>query len=177
LTVHTAAVLTISDSAFHRKRQDLSGPIVVKELETAGFQITTTAVLADERDEIKKKLVSCCRKARLVVTVGGTGIAARDVTPEATLAVAERLIPGIPERMRAIGMANTPFAALSRGLCAVRGESLILNLPGSPKAALESLQAVLALVPHALELLSGNTEHQVTGDRLQGTGKPRDGSA
>jgi molybdopterin adenylyltransferase len=176
LTVHTAAVLTISDSAFNRKRQDLSGPTIVKALEAAGFQVTTTAVLADERDEIQKKLVSCCRNARLVVTVGGTGIAARDVTPEATLAVADRLIPGIPERMRAVGGGSTPFAALSRGLCAVRGESLILNLPGSPKAALESLQAVLPLIPHALELLSGHTEHQVTGDRLQGTEKSGDAS-
>jgi molybdopterin adenylyltransferase len=160
--VYTAAVLTISDSAFQGKRQDLSGPTIVKELERAGFQVTATAIVADEQDQIQKELVSCCAKARLVVTVGGTGIAARDVTPEATVAVAERLVPGIPERMRSIGMASTPFAALSRGLSAVRGESLIINLPGSPKAALESLQNILVLLPHALELLSGETEHETS---------------
>jgi molybdopterin adenylyltransferase len=160
--VYTAAVLTISDSAFQGKRQDLSGPTIVKELERAGFHVTATAIVADERDEIQKELVSCCGRARLVVTVGGTGIAARDVTPEATMAVAERLVPGIPERMRATGVASTPFAALSRGLSAVHGESLIINLPGSPKAALESLQNVLVLLPHALELLSGKTEHETS---------------
>jgi len=158
--VYTAAVLTISDSASQGKRQDVSGPTIVKELERAGFQVTATAIVADEQDQIQKELVSCCGKARLVVTVGGTGIAARDVTPEATMAVAERLVPGIPERIR--GMASTPFAALSRGLSAVRGQSLIINLPGSPKAALESVQTVLALLPHALELLGGKTEHETS---------------
>jgi|SRR5579863_4835893 len=159
MNVNTAAVLTISDSAFHGTRKDLSGPAIVQELRRAGFQVTLTAILPDESDQIQQKLLECCRQVRLVVTVGGTGITRRDVTPEATSAVAERLIDGIPERMRAVGGAKTPFAALSRGLCVLRGESLILNLPGSPKAALESLQAVVEILPHALELLSGNTEH------------------
>jgi len=92
--------------------------------------------------------------------VGGTGIAARDVTPEATRAVAEKLVEGIPERMRQEGARKTPLAALSRGICAIRGKSLLLNLPGSPAAATESLEAVLSILPHALELLSGNTAHQ-----------------
>lgn len=156
----TAAVLTISDSAFKGRREDLSGPAIVKELIAAGFQVTSTAILPDERDQIQQKLVDCCAHAQLVVTVGGTGIAPRDVTPEATLAVAERLIEGIPERMRAVGSAKTPLAALSRGVCVSRGQNLILNLPGSPKAALESLQAVVEILPHALDLLSGKTEHR-----------------
>jgi molybdopterin adenylyltransferase len=158
--VNTAAVLTISDSASNGTRKDLSGPVIVKELVAAGFQVAITVILPDERDRIEQKLLDCCGKVRLVVTVGGTGIAPRDVTPEATLAVTERLIEGIPERMRSVGSAKTPLAALSRGLCGVRGESLILNLPGSPKAALESLQAVLEILPHALDLLSGKTEHE-----------------
>lgn len=157
--MNTAAVLTISDSASKGTRTDLSGPAIVKELSGAGFQVTLTAVIPDERDQIKQKLLETCRQARLVVTVGGTGIAPRDVTPEATAAVAERLVDGIPEKMRAAGSKKTPLAALSRALCGVRGESLILNLPGSPKAALESLQSVIEILPHALELLKGNTEH------------------
>lgn len=157
--MNTAAVLTISDSASKGTRKDLSGPAIVKELTAAGFQVTLTAILPDERDQIQQKLLESCRQARLVVTVGGTGIAPRDVTPEATLAVAERMVDGISERMRAVGSKKTPLAALSRGLCGVHGESLILNLPGSPKAALESLQAVLEILPHALDLLRGNTEH------------------
>lgn len=157
--MNTAAVLTISDSASRGTRKDLSGPAIVKELSSAGFQVTLTAILPDERDQIQQKLIESCRKARLVVTVGGTGIAPRDVTPEATMAVADRLVDGIPEKMRAAGSQKTPLAALSRGLCGVRGESLILNLPGSPKAALESLQSVIEILPHALELLKGNTAH------------------
>jgi len=94
-----------------------------------------------------------------VVTTGGTGIAERDVTPEATRAVCSRLIEGIPEKIRADGLAKTPFAVLSRGLCGVRGRSLILNLPGSPKGAVESLQSVMGILPHAIDLLAGKTGH------------------
>jgi molybdenum cofactor synthesis domain-containing protein len=159
LIVNTAAILTISDSAHEGKREDLSGPAIVAELKAAGFQITSTAVVPDEQDQIEEALKAHSRDARLVVTVGGTGIAARDVTPEATLAVADRILPGVAERMRALGAFKTPLAALSRGVCGVRGQSLILNLPGSPRAAVESLQAVIEVLPHALDLLSGNTEH------------------
>lgn len=157
--VLTAAILTISDSSHQGKREDLSGPAVVAELKAAGFHITRTAIVPDEQDQIQDMLKSCSQQARLVVTAGGTGVAARDVTPEATLAVVDRLVPGVAERMRAQGAMKTPLAALSRGICGVRGETLILNLPGSPKAAVESLQAVLEILPHALELLSGNTSH------------------
>jgi molybdopterin adenylyltransferase len=157
--VNTAAVLTISDSSFQGTREDLSGPAVVRALTAAGFQISHTAVIPDERDEIQKTLMECCGLARLVVTVGGTGLGPRDVTPEATLAVAERMVPGIPEKMRAEGLLKTPMAVLSRGVCGIRGETLILNLPGSPRAAVDSLHAVINLLPHALDLLGGKTEH------------------
>jgi len=156
----TAAVLTISDSSSQGKREDLSGPAVVRQLEGAGFQVVRTAIIPDELEQIGAQLIACCEQARLVVTVGGTGLALRDVTPEATLAVVERTVPGIAERIRGEGAKKTPFAVLSRGVCGVRGKSLILNLPGSPAAARESLQAVVELLPHALDLLSGHTEHK-----------------
>jgi molybdenum cofactor synthesis domain-containing protein len=157
--VNTAAVLTISDSSSQGKREDLSGPAIVKLLTAAGFQVTHTAVIPDEREEIQNQLIDCCGRARLVVTVGGTGLAARDVTPEATLAVVERVVAGIPERIRADGVLKTPMAALSRGVCGVRGQTMILNLPGSPKGAVDSLHAVMNILPHALDLLGGKTEH------------------
>lgn len=157
--MNTAAILTISDSSFLKKRQDLSGPAVVKVLETAGFKIIHTSILPDEKDAIAARLIECSEVARLVVTVGGTGISLRDVTPEATRAVVERMIEGIPEKMRLEGAKKTPLAALSRGICGARGQSLVLNLPGSPAAAAESLESVLEILPHALELLRGNTEH------------------
>ncbi|HEY6306344.1 MAG TPA: MogA/MoaB family molybdenum cofactor biosynthesis protein [Candidatus Angelobacter sp.] len=157
--MNTAAVLTISDSSFQRQREDLSGPAVVRMLEAVGFKVIHTSVLPDEKDLIAARLIECSEVARLVVTVGGTGIAARDMTPEATRAVAERLVEGIPEKMRLAGAQRTPLAALSRGICAVRGQALLLNLPGSPAAATESLQAVIEILPHALELLAGNTAH------------------
>jgi molybdopterin adenylyltransferase len=158
--VYTAAILTISDSAHQGTREDLSGPAIVAELKAAGFQIAKTAIVPDEQDQIQEALKAYCREAKLVVTVGGTGIATRDVTPEATLAIVDRVVPGIAELMRAIGALKTPLAALSRGVCGIRGQALILNLPGSPKAAMESLQAVIEVLPHALELIGGNTEHR-----------------
>ena len=158
--MNTAAVLTISDSSFLGKREDLSGPAISRLLQAAGFKVIHTAVLPDEKDRIAARLIECSEVARLVVTVGGTGLALRDVTPEATRAVAERLVEGIPEKMRLEGARKTALAALSRGICAVRGQSLLLNLPGSPAAAAESLQAVIDILPHALELLGGNTAHQ-----------------
>jgi molybdopterin adenylyltransferase len=155
----TAAVLTISDSSYLGRRQDVSGPAVVRELEAAKFRVVHTSVLPDEKDAIAARLIECSELTRLVVTTGGTGIAARDVTPEATLGVIERRIEGIEETMRQEGARTTPFAALSRGVCGVRGKTLLLNLPGSPAAAVESLQAVIGILPHALELLDGQTEH------------------
>ena len=154
-----AAVVTVSDSCSRGEKVDLSGPAVVQTLERRGFRIAGCALVADERGTIQKKLIELCATVRLVVTTGGTGIAPRDVTPEATRGICERLIEGIAEQMRAEGMRKTRFAALSRAVCGVRGTSLILNLPGSPSGAVESLEAVIDLLPHALELIAGKTEH------------------
>ena len=158
-SLKTASVLTISDSSSVGQRKDLSGPAIVRELEAAGFKVVHTSVLPDEKDAISARLIECSEVTRLVVTTGGTGIAPRDVTPEATQAVCERVIDGIAEKMRTEGAKKTPLAALSRGVCGVRGKALLLNLPGSPAAAMESLQAVIGILPHALELLDGRTAH------------------
>lgn len=155
----TASVLTISDSSFQKQRADLSGPAVVRLLKDAGFTVVHTSVLPDEKDVIQARLIECCELTRLVVTTGGTGVALRDVTPEATRPILERTIDGIPERMRAEGTKKTPYAALSRGLCGLRGKSLILNLPGSPAGATESLAAVVGLLGHIIDLLDGKTGH------------------
>ena len=158
--VLTAAVLTVSDSSFQGMRADLSGPAVAEALSRRRFQVTVQEIVPDERDAIADALVRLSAKSRLVVTTGGTGIAKRDVTPEATRAVCDRLLDGVAERMRQEGAKQTPFAYLSRGLCGARGESIILNVPGSPKGAVGSLEAVIELLLHALQLLSGNTAHQ-----------------
>jgi molybdenum cofactor synthesis domain-containing protein len=155
----TAAVLTVSDASAQGKRQDLSGPAVRAALEAKGFRVVASEVVKDDQSAIEVTLMELCDKARLVVTTGGTGIAERDVTPEATRSVSDKIVEGIAERMRAEGAKKTPFAALSRGVCAVRKHSLILNLPGNPAAATDSLAAVVDLLPHALELLAGKTAH------------------
>jgi len=156
----TAAVVTVSDSCARGERTDLSGPAVARLLEKLHFEVVAREVVPDDTIQIQNLLIRLSREARFVVTTGGTGIALRDVTPEATVAVCDRLLEGVAERMRSEGTKKTPYAALSRAVCAVRGRSLILNLPGSPAGALESLEAVAGLIPHALELLSGKTEHQ-----------------
>lgn len=155
----TAAVLTVSDSCARGEHTDASGPAVVKVLRKARFEVVAEQLVPDERAQIEAAIRELCAKAQCVVTTGGTGLSVRDVTPEATRAVCDRIVEGIAERMRSQGMKKTPFAALSRGVCGTRGESLVLNLPGSPKAATESLAAVIELIPHALELLRGNTGH------------------
>jgi len=155
----TAAVLTVSDSAARGERADLSGPATADLLRQHGFDVAIHQVVADDRQQIEDTLVQLAERVQLVVTTGGTGIAERDVTPEATRAVCYKLIEGIPEKMRADGLAQTPYAILSRGVCGVRGRSLILNLPGSPKGAVDSLQSVIHILPHAIDLLAGKTGH------------------
>src|SRR5579864_894074 len=155
----TAAVITVSDSCARGEREDLSGPAVSQALEKRGFTVSVREVVPDNLIQIQNLLIRLAREVRLVVTTGGTGIAPSDVTPEATKAVCERVLDGVAERMRSEGVKKTPFAALSRGLCGVRGKALILNLPGSPKGAVESLEAVADLIPHSVDLLSGNTSH------------------
>ena len=155
----TAAVITVSDSSHRGTRADKSGPAVAAALKAKGFEVIATQVVPDERPKIEAAIKKAAKQAQLVVTTGGTGVAPRDVTPEATRAVCDRLVDGIAERMRAEGMKKTPLAALSRGVCGTRGRSLVLNLPGSPSGATESLAAVIELLPHALELLQGKTQH------------------
>ena len=157
--VFTAAVVTVSDSCSRGEREDISGPAVVEILKKSGFQIVHTRIVQDDSMQIQNALVHLALEVRFIVTTGGTGIAPRDVTPEATEAICDRLIDGVGERMRLEGAKKTSFAALSRGVCGVREKTLILNLPGSPGGAVESLEAVLELVPHALNLLDGKTEH------------------
>jgi molybdenum cofactor synthesis domain-containing protein len=156
-----AAVLTISDSAAAGKRSDLSGPAVRERLEQLGWSVSTIGVVPDEVDSISARLRSLADGGEVaaIFTTGGTGVALRDVTPEATRAILDREIPGIPELMRVRGMRATPLAVLSRAVAGTRGTVLIVNLPGSPKGAVESLDAIVEVVPHVLELLRGHTEH------------------
>ncbi|MBV9507776.1 MAG: MogA/MoaB family molybdenum cofactor biosynthesis protein [Acidobacteriia bacterium] len=155
------AVLTISDSVSAGKRADGSGPAVRERFEQLGWRVAVQEVLPDEAAEISARLSALADKGRVsaIFTTGGTGVALRDVTPEATRAVIDREIPGLSEVMRARGREATPYAVLSRAIAGTRGVTLIVNLPGSPKGALESLDAIVEVVPHVLELLRGHTEH------------------
>lgn len=154
----TAAVVTVSDSVSRGEREDESGPAVSARLSGAGFDVSCS-VVADERVEIQRVLTELATRVSLIVTTGGTGFSPRDVTPEATKAVIERDAPGLAEAMRAAGRASTPFADLSRGIAGLVGTSLVVNLPGSPRGAVESLEAVLPVLEHALEHLRGERGH------------------
>jgi len=161
LAARSALVLTVSDRCFAGTQTDRSGPAVAAILSGAGAQVIGVRVVPDEREAIVTALkAGIAEGAALLVTTGGTGMAPRDVTPEATLEVCDRLTPGLAELIRREGERHTPFAALSRGVCGIAGTTLIVNLPGSPAGAVSSLTAVLALLPHALELLAGNTAHE-----------------
>ncbi len=154
----TVCVLTLSDRGFAGKRVDRSGPVIEEMLRGIGARVNFYEVLPDELDKIKEKLVDYSKTVDLVITTGGTGLSPRDVAPEATLSVIDREVPGIAEAMRAAGMAGTKRAMLSRAVAGVRGKALIINLPGSPKAVRENLEAVLEALPHAIEKIKGSME-------------------
>jgi molybdopterin adenylyltransferase len=154
-------VVTISDSSVAGTREDRSGPAVAERVEQLGWTVVGRELVADDSEQIAELLKSACDRSRanVVLTTGGTGVAARDVTPEATRAVVEREIPGLPEVMRAEGRKHTYLAPLSRAVAGTRERTLIVNLPGSPKGAVESLDAIANLIPHIADLLEGRTEH------------------
>lgn len=156
-----AGILTVSDLGSRGEREDTSGPAIRKMVVGIGGEIGHYEIVPDEREVIAATLSRWCDSGEvdLILTTGGTGLAARDITPEATLDVADRLVPGIAEAMRVAGNRYTPKAMLSRSVAAVRGRTLIVNLPGSEKGARESLGAVLDALPHGVELLRGHTEH------------------
>jgi molybdopterin adenylyltransferase len=151
------SILTISDSVAAGKAEDGSGPAVIARCRDLGWKIVSCAVRADDRPAIEAFLKEAAdsNDADVILTTGGTGLGPRDVTPEATAAVVDRLIPGFPERMRSAGALKTPRAILSRGAAGIRGKAIIINLPGSPKGAVESLDVIADLLPHAVDILHG----------------------
>lgn len=160
-TANKAALLTISDGCFHGHRQDSSGDALRQTLQESGWSVSDAAVVPDEVDQIQHQIAtwSAYPEIRLIVTTGGTGLAPRDVTPEAVKPLLDKQIPGLGELMRLRGLEKTPFAALSRSVAGTIGSTLLLCLPGSPKGAVESLQAVLKILPHAVDIAGGKTEH------------------
>ncbi len=161
---YTAAVITVSDKGARGERVDTSGPAVRAMLEEAGFEVVYTSIIPDEKAQIEEELIRCAdeRKIALVMTTGGTGFSQRDITPEATLAVIERETRGIPEAMRYYSLQITPRGCLSRSAAGIRGKTLIVNLPGSEKAARENLAAVIAPIAHGMDMLfsEGSSDHQ-----------------
>lgn len=154
-----AAVITVSDRCSRGEAVDETGPALVAELVAAGFDAELSAVVPDHRLRIQAALAAELGSARLVVTAGGTGLGPRDVTPQTVLPLLDYEVPGLAEEMRRAGRESTPLAVLSRSLAGISGQALVLCLPGSPRGAVESLRAVLPVLPHALRLLEGDTEH------------------
>lgn len=154
------SILTISDRSFRGERDDLSGPALKTQVSDLGWEIVHMNIVPDDLDTIKKKLSSWADSSDqdVILTTGGTGFAPRDITPEATLAIIDRLAPGLAEVMRSNSLEITQHAMLSRAVAGIRGKTLIINLPGSPKAAVENLEVVLPVLPHAVQLLLDDPE-------------------
>jgi molybdenum cofactor synthesis domain-containing protein len=153
----TVAVLTLSDRGSRGEREDLSGPAIGEMLKRIGAEVKHFAILPDEKEMIKEKLVAYSMRVDLILTTGGTGLSPRDVTPDATMEVIEREIPGIAEAMRSEGLKKTARSMLSRAVAGVKGRTLIINLPGSPRAVKENLEVILDVIPHAVEKIKGDT--------------------
>ena len=159
-TRYRAAIICASDRCFQGLRKDVSSPIIAEILTGQGYEITATVMLPDEYEALRKAMANIADEgsADLIVTTGGTGLAPRDITPEATTAVIDRAVPGIPEAMRAESMKITSYGMLSRGIAGIRKRTLIINLPGSPKAVKENLSCILPALDHALLMLTGGTQ-------------------
>jgi len=158
-----AGVVTVSDKGYAGEREDASGPLLANLLRKMGAEIESQRIVPDERAEIERVLIRLADEARvdLIVTTGGTGPAPRDVTPEATGAVIEREVPGLAEVLRFEGYRKTVLAVISRGVAGIRGGTLIVNLPGSPKAVREGMETLTPILPHAIKMLrGGHTEHR-----------------
>jgi molybdopterin adenylyltransferase len=158
---HRAHVITVSDGVSAGTRDDVSGPALRALLAEAGFEVSGPEIVPDRQERISDAIVAAVvGRADFVITTGGTGLGPRDVTPQATSMLIDYEVPGLGELMRRSGAASTPMASLSRGVAGVRGHALILNVPGSVKGATESLEAVLPVLPHAIQLLHGHTKHE-----------------
>jgi len=154
----TAGILTLSDKGSRGEREDLGGPLIREMIKTISAEVLYYEIIPDEKKLIKTKLIDYSKTVDLIITTGGTGLSPRDVAPEATLEVIDREIPGIAEAMRMEGLKKTNRAMLSRAIAGVRGRTLIINLPGSPKAVKEGLDAIMDVIPHAIEKIKGSTE-------------------
>ncbi len=152
------AIVTVSDRGSRGEREDKSGQALLERLSAAGFEVSFQTVIPDESDQIRKTLIDLADREQfsLILTTGGTGVSPRDVTPEATLCVIERVVPGMAEAMRAESLKKTPHAMISRAVAGIRGRSLIVNLPGSPRGAIENLEVILPAFPHALDKIQGD---------------------
>lgn len=154
----SVAVLTLSDKGSRGEREDLGGPLIIEIMKGIGASVSIYEVIPDERDMLRQRLIDYSTKVDLILTTGGTGLSPRDVTPDVTLEVIDRQVPGIAEAMRLEGLKKTKRAMLSRAVAGARGSALIINLPGSPKAIREGLDAILEVIPHAVEKLKGSGE-------------------